>query len=233
MIIDKIIAEIRNNASEDYAIFHRKLIRAENGYGKGDIVIGCRVPLLRKISQKYCDDVSTDDLLKLLRSEYHEARALALIIMLCRFRQGKDDASRHKIVDMYLSNTKFINNWDLVDISCSYIIGVYFPSNDPIFEKLSESSNLWENRIAMVSTHNFIRQNDFVLTLRLCEKFMKHQHHLIHKACGWMLREIGKRNEKTLIAFLSKHHKRMPRIMLSYANERLKMFFSDLSCRHQ
>ncbi|MDR1982221.1 MAG: DNA alkylation repair protein, partial [Holosporaceae bacterium] len=199
MIIDDIICEIKSNASEDYAKFHRMMIQSESGYGKGDLVMGCRMPDLRKIAKKYCNGLSMDDLRNLLQSAYHEVRTLALIIMVQKFQ---DEKLRKDIVQMYLANTKFVNNWGLVDISAHHIIGKFFGSNDKIFDQLSDSNNLWENRIAIVATLFFIKQNDFRLTLRLCEKFLKHPHHLIHKACGWMLREVGKKDESVLVNFL-------------------------------
>jgi 3-methyladenine DNA glycosylase AlkD len=138
-------------------------------------------------------------------------------------RSSRQEENLQKdIVQMYLDNTKFINNWGLVDISAHHIVGKYFHSDDKIFETLSDSNDLWENRIAIVATQTFIKQSNFELTLRLCKKFLKHTHHLIHKACGWMLREVGKKDESVLVDFLQKHHKNMPRIMLSYAKERLK-----------
>jgi 3-methyladenine DNA glycosylase AlkD len=220
-MVNEIIEEIKSNSSENYAKFHRKMIQSEKGYGKGDLVIGCSMPNLRRIAQKHNFRLSLKNLSELIQSQYHEARTLALIIMINKFHTG-DEPLRKSIVEIYLDNIKFINNWDLVDISSSHIIGAYFKIEDPIFERLSTSNSLWENRISIVSTHAFIKQNNFDLTLRLCERFMKHEHHLIHKACGWMLREIGKRNESVLLNFLRKYHAEMPRIMFSYAKERLK-----------
>jgi 3-methyladenine DNA glycosylase AlkD len=221
MVKDIIVSEIKKNASNEYAEFIRKAIQSENGYGKGDVVIGCRMPILRKIMKKYNHDISTNGIIGLLRSEYHEARALALITMVERFKKG-DESLRKEIVEIYLNNTKFINNWDLVDMSSAQILGNYFDSSDAIFETLSNSNSLWENRMAIVSSHSFIKRDNFDLTFNLCMKFMKHHHHLIHKACGWMLREVGKRNESALIDFIQKHSSSMPKIMLSYAREKLR-----------
>ncbi|MDR2158018.1 MAG: DNA alkylation repair protein [Holosporaceae bacterium] len=218
MTVTQIIDEIKNISSEKYAAFVRKMIQSETGYGKGDVVLGCKTPDLRKIAKKYQDAISMDDLLKLLQSQYHEVRILSLIIMRHKFQ---NENLQKNIVKMYLDNAGFINNWDLVDISARHIVGSYFSHDDDIFEQLSNSPDLWENRIAVVATHAFIGQNYFDLTLRLCKKFMTHKHHLIHKACGWMLREIGKKNENVLADFLRENHSHMPRIMLSYAKERL------------
>jgi 3-methyladenine DNA glycosylase AlkD len=220
-VLNRIIDEIKNNASGEHAAFHRRMIQSDDGYGKGDIVIGCRIPTLRKIAKKYCDEMTLENLLQLLRSKYHEVRSLALMLMVQKFQFG-DEKIKKQIIDMYLTNTQFINNWDLVDMSSYRIVGVYFEDSDQIFDMLSSSQDLWENRIAIVATLAFIKSNKFDTALRLCEKFMKHDHHLIHKACGWMLREVGKRNENILVDFLRQHHRHMPRIMQSYAKERLK-----------
>jgi 3-methyladenine DNA glycosylase AlkD len=173
------------------------------------------------MAKKYAGLSSESDLLSLLTSEYHDGRALALMIMVRQFQIG-DESMRRRIVDTHLSHTSFINSWDLVDISAHHIVGTYFLHDDPIFERLSDSDDLWENRIAVVATYAHIKRGNFDTTLRLCQKFLHHKHHLIHKACGWMLREIGKRNESILLDFLRKNHSSMPRIMLSYAKERLK-----------
>ncbi|MDR1375627.1 MAG: DNA alkylation repair protein [Holosporaceae bacterium] len=217
-MLDSVIAEIKSASSEDYALFQRKMLQSVDGYGKGDLLLGCRVPHLRKIAQRH-RLVSEADLLRLLRSDYHEVRVLALLIMVWKFHAIQN--SREELVKMYLENVFFINNWDLVDLSCHHIIGSYFDPEDEIFERFSNSNNLWENRISIVSTQTFIKKDYFDLTLRLSKKFLKHQHHLIHKACGWMLREVGKRNEGVLKKFLREHRENMPRIMFSYAKERL------------
>lgn len=220
-MINAIITEIKDNASEEYANFSRKMIQSEDGYGHGDIVIGCRVPDLRTIEKKYFMIASMEDVIELLHSEIHEIRLIALMIMISKFEKANADFKK-EIVDVYLANAKYVNNWDLVDLSCYKIVGAYFDESDEIFWKLARSSLLWDNRIAIVSTCSFIKKDSFDLTLKLTEYFLNHEHHLIHKACGWMLREVGKRNEEVLINFLREHHKSMPRIIFSYAKEKLK-----------
>jgi 3-methyladenine DNA glycosylase AlkD len=220
-MFEKIVNEIKASSSEEYSIFCAKMLAVNDGYGKGDIVIGCRVPDLRKIAKRHSMTVAMKDVIKLLHSEIHEIRLVALMIMVSKF-ENSDVNLRKKIVNLYLANTKYINNWDLVDLSCYKIVGAYFEESDEIFWKLANSLLLWDNRIAIVSTYFFIKKDSFNLTLKLAERFLNHEHHLIHKACGWMLREVGKRNETVLVAFLRKHRANMPKIMLSYAKERLK-----------
>jgi 3-methyladenine DNA glycosylase AlkD len=220
-IVNRIIRDIESESSEKYAEFHRKMIQSEKGYGRGDRVMGCPMPNLRGIVKKYRSRITREDTERLLQSVYHEARTAALLIMTQEFRDG-DGELRKNIIGMYMNNLGFINNWDLVDISAHRLPGAYFESDDPIFERLSESENLWENRIAVVATYSFIKRGDFGLTLKLCRKLMGHKHHLIHKACGWMLREVGKKDEKVLADFLRRYSAAMPRIMLSYARERIR-----------
>ena len=189
-------------------------------YGEGDKFIGTTVPESRSVA-KANKDLSFDELKKLLTDENHECRFCALIILAEQFKKA-DDARRKEIFDFYLANTHGINNWDLVDVSAYNIMGEWLLDKDrSVLYQLSESENLWEQRISIVSTLAFIRKNDLKDTLKLSEKFLSHHHDLMHKACGWMLREAGKRNEKTLTDFLDKHYRKMPRTMLRYAIERL------------
>ncbi len=220
MIINNVINDIKNNASGAYIPFYEKTLNInENGYGKGDIVLGCKTPTLRNIAKKYFDIISIDMVEQLLHSQYHEIRLVTLLIMVLKFE--KYNNHQKEIVDIYLSNTMYINNWDLVDLSCYKIIGKYFKQNDDIFQRLSRSTLLWDNRIAIVSTYAFIRENFFDLTLELSTYFCEHEHHLIHKACGWMLREVGKRDENILLNFLKEQKSRMPKIMMRYACEKI------------
>ncbi|MDR1361638.1 MAG: DNA alkylation repair protein [Holosporaceae bacterium] len=218
----QIISEIKASSSEEYADFCRKMIRPQDAQEIDSVIIGCRITVLRKMARRFWRELAEESLLALLQSVYNEARTLALIIMVMRF-QNRDTSTETKkhLVDMYLDNLRHLNNWGLVDISAYHIIGEYFSPADPIFKKLANSNNLWENRIAIVATFAFIKRGEFAATLALSEKFMEHKHHLIHKACGWMLREVGKRNETVLVNFLRQNREKMPRIMLSYAKEKL------------
>ena len=190
-------------------------------YGEGDIFLGLTVPQNRDIAKKYYN-ASFETFSELLRSPYHEFRASALFALVLRFKKIKEESSRREIVDFYLRHTRYINNWDLVDLSCSYILGEYLlhRSHD-ILLSLSNSSCMWEQRIAIVSTHAFIRNDRFDTTLMLAEKYLSHTHDLIHKATGWMLREVGKRNVEVLLTFLNTHAHKMPRTTLRYAIEKL------------
>jgi len=190
-------------------------------YGEGDRFIGCTVPETRNVA-KINRHTPVTELAKLLGDEMHECRLCALIILVDQFKQA-DESKRKEIVSFYLSQTTHINNWDLVDLSSYHIVGEWLKGKDDrrVIYRLAASTLLWDQRIAVVSTMAFIRNNDFGDTLRLSELFLTHKHDLMHKACGWMLREVGKRDEKTLTGFLDRHHTAMPRTMLRYAIERL------------
>ncbi len=191
-------------------------------YGEGDQFLGIKVPVTRSFLPE-SDALTEAEVLKLLHSEWHEERLLAMFILVRRFGKAKrDDTTREHIVKLYLANTKWINNWDLVDSSAPHILGEWLIWRDrSVLQKLAESANLWEQRISIIATHAFIRASEFDLTQKLCEHFLTHPHDLMHKACGWMLREMGKSDESALTRFLNKHAKQMPRTMLRYAIERL------------
>ena len=197
-------------------------------YGEGDIFIGITVPKLREISKKY-QTLQLDDLQKLLDSKIHEYRLSALMILRLKYEKIDDNKFKEEIVNFYLKNTKKINNWDLVDLSCHYILGNWLLDKDrKILYKLAKSKNLWEMRIAIISTFAFIRENQFEDTLKISEIHLSDKHDLIHKAVGWALREVGKKDKKTETDFLNKHYKTMPRTMLRYAIEK----FSDNERKH-
>lgn len=194
-------------------------------YGEGDVFVGITVPRLREISKKY-QELDLKYLQELLNSKIHEYRLSALMILRFKYSSfAKASEDRQKeVVLFYLKNTKQINNWDLVDLSCHYILGNFLlDKNRKILYVLAKSKNLWEKRISIITTFAFIRNNDFVDAIKISEILMNDKHDLIHKAVGWALREIGKKNKKTEINFLNKHHKAMPRTMLRYAIEK----FSD------
>jgi 3-methyladenine DNA glycosylase AlkD len=188
-------------------------------YGEGDIFLGIPVPLQRKIAKKY-PDLSLDNVQRLLSSKMHEHRLVALLILIFQYRR-LDGKGKNEIFNFYLQNTSGINNWDLVDLSAPLIIGDYLLTrNKSLLQKLSQSKNLWERRIAIMSTFAFIRNQQFIDTLCIAEMLMHDKHDLIHKAVGWMLREVGKRDEELLEQFLKKYAGEMPRTMLRYAIER-------------
>jgi 3-methyladenine DNA glycosylase AlkD len=190
-------------------------------YGEGDIFLGITVPESRRIAEKY-SNISFSDIEELLKSPVHEHRLIALLSLVHKY-ETSDAAERKKIVYFYLDNTEKVNNWDLVDLSAPKILGHFLLETEKdrkILYDLAASANLWEKRIAIVSTFSFIRKNQFDDTFVICELLLKDKHDLMHKACGWMLREVGKKNSAALESFLKKHYKIMPRTMLRYAIER-------------
>ncbi len=188
-------------------------------YGEGDIFLGITVPKLRKFS-KECYATSPEEALKLLKSPVHEERLLALLLLVELYADG-DDSVKKKIHTLYCNNTRYINNWDLVDLSAPQIVGRYLAdkSRKTLYD-FARSDDLWKKRIAIVSTFYFIRQNDFGDTLKISGMLIDDRHDLIHKAVGWMLREVGKRSLATEEAFLKRYYREMPRTMLRYAIER-------------
>jgi len=187
-------------------------------YGEGDKFIGIKVPTLRTVSREF-RTMPLEEIESLLQSPIHEERHLALMILVLQAAKC-DDAQRKTAFDLYLRNTEFVNNWDLVDCSAPQIVGGFLMtrSRKPLLE-LTKSKSLWERRIAIVSTQHFIRHGDLGETLTISEKLLKDKEDLIHKAAGWMLREVGKKNQAVLEGFLDKHGTAMPRTMLRYAIE--------------
>ena len=188
-------------------------------YGEGDAFLGIPVPEQRKVAKRHID-LSLDDLQELLKSKIHEYRLTALLILVSKY--GKADSSgKDEIFGFYLKNTEYVNNWDLVDLSAPKIVGANLGNKDrSILFKLAKSSNLWERRIAVLATFMFIRNNDFEDALRISKLLLHDEHDLIHKAVGWMLREIGKRDQEAIKHFLDEYNTQMPRTMLRYAIER-------------
>ena len=188
-------------------------------YAEGDIFLGLTVPISRKIAKKY-KTLKLKDIRVLLKDKIHEYRLVGLFILVDKFQRG-DDVTKKKIAEFYLKNKNGINNWDLVDLSAPRILGeYYFDKNKSIFYKLARSKNIWDKRIAVLSTFTFIKNNNFVDSLKIAEILINDKHDLIHKAVGWMLREVGKKDLKTEEGFLKKYYKKMPRTMLRYAIEK-------------
>ncbi len=188
-------------------------------YGEGDVFIGIRVPVIRQLVKEF-HDVDECCVLQMLESAIHEERLLALLIWMRQFEKGTPD-KRGRIYRLYLRHTARINNWDLVDLSAPGIVGGYLSerSRRPLY-RLVKSKSLWERRIAIVATFAFIRRNEFAETLALADGLLHDPHDLIHKAVGWMLREVGKRDLATLELFLAPRYQQMPRTMLRYAIEK-------------
>ena len=191
------------------------------GYGEGDIFLGVTVPEQRKIAKAISQDASLPQLSELIQHRYHEMRLTGLLAFVYRFEKTKQEAERQLLVDFYLEHLDYINNWDLVDTSCSQVLGAYYWKKEKsLFFSLAESPHLWRQRVAMISAFYWIRKGEFTDALALAEKLKNHPHDLMHKAVGWMLREVGNRNFEVANEFLSKHYRTLPRTMLRYAIER-------------
>ena len=219
-LITDIQKELKALADPDIATHSKRFFKTGKGqYGEGDRFIGIRVPVLRKVAKKF-KSVSIEDAADLLKSPIHEQRLLALLMLVALFNK-EGPKGQEKINQIYMANTRYINNWDLVDGSAPYISGPYLFNRDkkPLYE-FSFSANLWERRIAIISTYYFIRQNEFKDTLNISENLLQDPEDLIHKAVGWMLREVGNRDMRVEEEFLVAHYKYMPRTMLRYAIEK-------------
>lgn len=212
---------LREAAEPDRAETLRRFFKTGPGeYGEGDVFLGVRVPEARKVARRFAA-LEEEDVLKLLRSPVHEERLVALVILVRRYERG-DENTREHVYGLYLENTAWINNWDLVDASAPQVVGAHLLGRDrSILDRLVRSPSVWERRISIMATFAFIRAGDFEDTLRLARTLLRDGHDLIHKATGWMLREVGKRDEDLLTRFLEEHAPDMPRTMLRYAIERL------------
>ena len=190
-------------------------------YGEGDLFLGVTVPQQRLIAKTLAPQATLPLLSELLQHPYHEMRLTGLLAFVYRFEKTKQEADRQVLVDFYLENLDYINNWDLVDTSCSQVLGAfYWKKEKSLFFSLAESPVLWRQRIAMISTFFWIRKGEFTDALALAEKLKNHAHDLMHKAVGWMVREVGNRNFEVANEFLRKHYRSLPRTLLRYAIER-------------
>lgn len=216
----KIKSDLAKLADREKAKFFPRFFKAGPGeYGEGDKFIGVTVPNMRLVARKYKNS-NLKDLQELLNSPIHEHRLTALIILVNKYKRA-DEKLRKEIAEFYLKNTKHINNWDLVDLSACYILGGYYLDKDrSIIYKLVKSKHLWERRISVLTTFWFIKNNQYEDSLKIAKILLYDKHDLIHKAVGWMLREIGKKDVKVLENFLQKYYQVMPRTMLRYAIEK-------------
>ncbi|KAA0126012.1 DNA alkylation repair protein [Chryseobacterium sp. SN22] len=206
------------------AQFFPKFFKTGKGeYGEGDLFLGVKVPDQRLVAKEYYEKISLEDLSLLLSSGYHEHRLTALFILIFKFEKIKDKAVRETIVDFYLNHLQYINNWDLVDSSCYKILGRYCFENqrDDLLRTLSGSEKMWHKRIAVVGTMHYVKKGSFELTKEFVTRNLKHSHDLMHKANGWLLREMGQKNKKELIDYLNRYYREMPRTCLRYAIEKL------------
>ena len=222
-MINDIKRDLRKYANRKLAEHSQVFFKTGEGeYGEGDKFLGITVPNSRKVANKY-KSIGLNDVQLLLSSKHHEERLVALLILINKYEKGSQNV-KQQIFDLYLKNTHHINNWDLVDVSAYKIVGKHLlKSNRKILYSLSASTSLWERRISIIATYEFIKQNDFKDTLKLAKRFINDTEDLIHKAVGWMLREIGKRDINTVDKFLNENYEKMPRVMLRYAIEK----FSD------
>ncbi len=221
-MIEQIKKDIKKMANPEKAKIYQRFFKTGKGqYGEGDVFLGLTSQQIKDIAKKYTG-IGLPKIQELLKSEIHEHRICALRILFEKYKKSEEE-EKGNIFNLYLKNTKFINNWDLVDLSAPNIVGEFLLDKKRIvLYNLAESKSLWEKRISVLATFTFIRNNDFKDSLRICEILLKDDHDLIHKACGWMLREIGKRDLAIEEKFLKKHYKNMPRTMLRYAIERFE-----------
>lgn len=219
MTANKALAALRAQGNSEKAHHSSRFFKTGKGeYGYGDKFLGLTVPEIRGIVKQFAA-LPLKEIEKLLASKYHEARLTALLILVVQFKKHKTEEERKQIYDFYLSHTRFINNWDMVDSSAEHIVGGYlFDRDKSVLHTLAKSPDLWERRISIMSTFYFIKQGECEETLQIAEMLLGDRHDLIHKAAGWMLREVGKRCSRSkLEAFLIKHT--LPRTMLRYAIE--------------
>ena len=217
---DEVQARLRVLGNPERAEHSKRFFKTGPGeYGAGDIFLGLKVPDIRKVSRQF-RGLPMPDLRRLLRSPIHEDRLAALLILVLQFERG-NQLDRERIYKFYLKNTRFVNNWDLVDTSAHRIIGAYLEDKKrDVLGRLAKSPSLWERRIAIIATYHFIKQDDFVWTLKIASRLACDTEDLIHKAVGWMLREVGKRDRAAAEDFLARNYRRMPRTMLRCAIER-------------
>ncbi len=218
--LQELRTSLHNQASKaDANVLQRFFKTGPGNYAEGDIFIGVRVPIIRRIAKEY-KTLTLRDTATLLKSKIHEERMLALVILMQQYKKGTPE-QQSKIYDLYMANTAHINNWDLIDVTAPHIVGAYLLNKPrvPLYT-FARSQSLWEKRIAIISTLHFIKHNDYTDTLAIAEILLHDTHDLIHKAVGWMLREVGNRNLQAEEAFLKKHYRTMPRTMLRYAIEK-------------
>lgn len=220
--INNVKEDLRKLGNKAKAVFLSGFFKTGKGqYGEGDVFLGVTVPETRKVAKKYCG-LPLKEIKKLLKSSIHEHRLAALLILTDKYKKADDD-EKERLVEFYLDNIRRINNWDLVDMSAPNILGDYLQEKDKsILYKLAESDNLWERRISIISTLAFIKKGLFEDALRISKILLNDRQDLIHKAVGWMLREIGKRDQQALEQFLERHYKKMPRTMLRYTIEKFE-----------
>lgn len=231
-IVTEILAALKTQASVERAKFVAGYFKTGKGqYGEGDIFWGLTVPAVRKIAMTYWKGMTLTDIALLLANEVHEVRLVGLLMLVKLFEMAQDEKVRSAIYDFYLDHTKSINNWDLVDLSAPRIVGVFalsHPGAQACLKDLVTSKNIWERRISMIAMLAFVKAGEYKLPLQQATALLDDTHDLLHKAVGWVLREIGKQDSQVLETFLDKHAKTMPRTALRYAIEK----FDDITRQH-
>ena len=220
MSAQAIIDHLNSLANPDIAEHSQRFFKTAKGeYGCGDVFLGIRVPVIRRAVKQF-ESTSLVTAKKLLKSRYHEVRLFALLLLVMRFSRAHA-SEQERVYRLYLDSTKYINNWDLVDCSAPHIVGCYlFDKDRAVLYEMAGSDLLWERRIAIMATFYFIRQNQFSDALKISKQLLQDREDLIHKAVGWMLREIGKRDKAAEVKFLDRYYRQMPRTMLRYAIEK-------------
>ncbi|HEX7869221.1 MAG TPA: DNA alkylation repair protein [Chryseobacterium sp.] len=206
------------------AAFFPKFFKTGKGeYGEGDLFLGVKVPDQRAVAKEFYAKISLEELGELLSSPYHEHRLTALIMLISKFEKTKDLAVKEEIINFYLKHLDYVNNWDLVDTSCYKILGRYAFENqkESLLRDLAASEKMWYKRVAVVGTMYYVKKGSFELTKEFVTQHLDHPHDLMHKANGWLLREMGNKNEAELISYLNQYYKEMPRTCLRYAIEKL------------
>ncbi|MFP3832667.1 DNA alkylation repair protein [Chryseobacterium sp. SIMBA_028] len=208
---------------EKAEFFPRFFKTGKGEYGEGDLFLGVKVPDQRSVAKEYYSKLNMEELSELLSSKYHEHRLTALFMLISKFEKTKDNAIKDEVVEFYLNHLTYVNNWDLVDCSCYKILGRYAYENkkESLLRNLSEVEEMWYKRIAVVGTMHYVKKGYYDLTKEFVTRNLKHSHDLMHKANGWLLREMGNKNENELISYLNTYYKEMPRTCLRYAIEKL------------
>jgi 3-methyladenine DNA glycosylase AlkD len=211
---------LKDLGSKERAEIAKRFFKTGPGeYGEGDVFLGVPMPDLRRLAKEF-EDLGPEEIGDLIRSHIHEERALALLILVRRYARA-DASGRETIYRLYMDHLRWINNWDLVDVSAEHVVGAFLKdkSKKPLYQ-LARSESLWERRVSILATFHYIKGNEFSETLKIAKMLLSDEHDLIHKAVGWMLREVGKRDPATEERFLQEHYRKMPRTMLRYAIER-------------
>ena len=221
-LTEQIIEALKDKAIPEKALFFPRFFKTGPGeYGEGDLFWGVTVPDQRQIAKQFFKEISLEELTRLIQHPVHEVRLTGLLALVYRYEKTRSESEQKEQVNFYLSQLDFVNNWDLVDSSCYQILGhFYWKREKALFYELADSGHLWRQRVAMISSFYWIKKGEFADALALAEKLKDHPHDLMHKAVGWMLREVGKRDLEIEMEFLKKHYQTMPRTALRYAIEK-------------